>query len=211
MTLRRAGLWLGAGAIAVAVAAAVALHGQDDTADAATLVDVLRVQAGSVVAEIGAGNGSLSVALAKAVGATGRVYTTELGDSALRRLREAIDRRGAGNIEVVEGRESVANLPEDCCDAVFMRNVYHHFGDPASMNASLLRALRPGGRIAVIDFPPRRGGETAEPGERGGGGNHGVAAETVQQELRAAGFEIVSAADRGNRWFLVVAGKPGPR
>jgi predicted methyltransferase len=189
----------------VALALAIALHGQDNASDAAKLIEVLQLKPGSTVAEIGAGGGELTIALAKHVGSEGRVFTSELGSDRLKRLRETVDKADMSHIQVVEGHEAHANLAEGCCDALFMRNVYHHFGDPASMNASIARALKPGGRVAIIDFAPPKA--TAAPGKRGEDGSHGVSAETVASELKDAGFEIVTTEERPKRWFLVVGVK----
>jgi len=190
------------------VALIVSLAAQDNAADTAKLIDVLQLQPGHVVAEIGAGGGQLTIAMAKHVGATGRVHTSELGADRIASLRKAVEKSELTNVEVIEGHEAHANLPEGCCDALFMRNVYHHFGDPSTMNASFLRALKPGARIAVIDFPPRNNATTAAPGKRGDNPAHGVSAETVAQELKTAGFEIASSEERPNRWFIVVGVKP---
>ena len=189
---------------------------QNNAADTRRLIEHLELTAGDTVAEIGAGNGDLTMALARHVGETGRVLTSEL-PSNLARLRGAVEKSGVPNIEVVEGQTKVANLPDGCCEAIFMRNVYHHFSDPSSMNESLLRALKPGGRIAIIDFPPRRGG-AAPADKRSENSSHGVSADVVAQELTAAGFRIVPASDQSasantssnERWFMVVAEKPAP-
>lgn len=192
---------------AAAVTAATLLQAQkDDAADARRLIEVLQIEQGETIAEIGAGDGALTLAIARHVGASGRVYTSELGDSALARLRAAVS--GQENVQVVEGHPAHANLPEGCCDAVFMRDVYHHFEDPASMNASILRALKPGGRLAIIDFPPRNDALTAPPGRRGQREAHGIAPDVVAAELKAAGFDIVQTDDPPGRWFLVVAARP---
>jgi predicted methyltransferase len=86
--------------------------------------------------------------------------------------------------------------------------VYHHFGDPPAMNASLLKSLKPGGRLAVIDFtpPPPPGGENP-PGRRGEDNHHGITLATLEKELRAAGFDIVSS-DEKNRGVTLVARRP---
>ena len=75
------------------------------------------------------------------------------------------------------------------------------------MNASILKSLKPGGRLAILDFTPPPGKETAAPGKRGEDGQHGVTSPVVEQELKAAGFEIVSS-DPSNRSVFVVARRP---
>jgi hypothetical protein len=87
-----------------------------------------------------------------------------------------------------------------------MRDVYHHFTDPASMNASILLSLKPGARVAIVDFTPP-GDEAACPADRSRDGMHGVSAETIVRELRTAGFELAEVSAKGVRWFLVVASK----
>jgi len=180
---------------------------QDNAADVARLIDVLQLKPGSYVADIGAGGGELTIMVAKIVGRDGRVYSSDLGADRVERLRQAVEKGGMTNVQVIEGHETRTNLPDGCCDAIFMRNVYHHFGDPPAMNASILRALKPNGRVAVIDFPPR-GGPTAPPGKRGENPSHGVDQKTVAAELTAAGFRIVTTEDRPDRWFMVVGAKP---
>lgn len=187
-------------------AAALAQTARENAADVEWLVTALEIKAGSTVGEIGAGGGELTFLLAHEVGDTGRVLSNELNKQRLDALRREAGNRGLGNITPVEGRETETNFPDGCCDAIFMRNVYHHFGDPPAMNASLLKALKPGGRLAVIDFTPPPGGETA-PGHRGDDNHHGITAPTLERELKAAGFEIVSS-DTANRGVRIVARKP---
>jgi ubiquinone/menaquinone biosynthesis C-methylase UbiE len=179
----------------------------NNAADAERLIKALEIHAGSFVGEIGAGDGTLSLAIARAVGDTGRVYSNELNKDRLKRIGEAADKAKVSNVMLVEGREAETNFAEACCDAIFMRNVYHHFGDPAAMNASLLKSLKPGGRLAVLDFTPPPGKDTAAPGKRGEDGQHGVTSPVVERELKAAGFEIVSS-ESSNRTVFVVARRP---
>ncbi len=205
--------------VAWAVFAGGVVCAQENAADTKRLIEALGLVPGSVLAEVGAGNGDLTIALAQHVGASGRVLTSELGAERVQRLRAAVEKSGASNVQVIEGHETRANLPDGCCDAIFMRNVYHHFGDPPAMHASFIRALKPGGRIAVIDFAPRKG-DTAAPGKRGEDPSHGVSETVVAQELKAAGFNVVSEhvgslperpePDSAKRWFMVVAEKPKP-
>ena len=192
--------------VAAAAVVAVVVFAQDNAADAKRLIEALQLRPGSVVAEIGAGDGDLTVAVARQVAPDGKVFTSELGENRVKRLRSAVEKSGVSNVQVIDGHESRSNLSEGCCDAIFMRNVYHHFGDPPSMNASFFQALTPGGRIAVIDFAPPN--STAKPGQRGEDGRHGVSAEVVAEELKSAGFELVFSEPGGMRWFIVVASRP---
>ena len=194
--------------LAIGVVVAATAAAQDNASDTAKLIEVLQLKPGSVVAEIGAGRGDLTVAIAKHVGPSGRVYTSELGEERLRALRDVVTKSGLTNVEVIEGKVAEANLPDGCCDAIFMRNVYHHFGDPTPMNASFLRALKSGGRMAVIDFAPPS--ETAPAGKRAEGSSHGVSADATARELKVVGFDLISSEERPKRWFIVVAAKPRP-
>ena len=187
--------------------AAAAPAGQEEATDVAWLVEVLELGPGSVVADIGAGGGELTIAIAPLVGAVGRVYASELGDDSLERLEQAMESAGVTNVSVIEAGLDRTNLPEVCCDALFTRFVYHHFADPSEMNTSLWQSLKPGGRVAVIDFAPR-GSESSEPSGRATGEQHGVMARTVANELREAGFTIVSAETGPGRTIHVVALKP---
>lgn len=179
---------------------------QSSSEDVKWLIDVLELQKGSVVADIGAGDGDQTLAIARHIGESGHIYSTELGEESVQELRESVDNAEAANITVLEGHPAQTNLPEECCDAIYMRRVYHHFGDPPSMNASLFQSLKPGGKLAVIDFEPR--GSEAEPGGRDSGSSHGVRAKTVVEELIRAGFEPVSNEQQSGRNFYIVMQKP---
>jgi len=143
------------------------------------LRQALALEARDVVADVGAGNGALTFALAKEVK---QVFATEIDPDRLQRLREA----KVPNVTVVEAQGSETGLPPDCCDAIVLRRVYHHLTDPAAINAGLLRSLRPGGVLAVIDFPPPF---------FLGRGSFGVPAKAVVGEVTASGFELIRVAD----------------
>ena len=179
---------------------------QDEFAsDAARLVTALKLDAGKTVADIGAGRGQLTIALAREVGPSGRVYATELDQDRLGEIREAAISAGLENISVLEAHAKSTNLPERCCDALVLRRVYHHFDDPGPMNASLRRSLKPGGLLAVIDFEPDSA-ESEDPSNRDTGDQHGITSATVVRELGQAGFELVAVEDgaRPGRFMVVV-------
>jgi ubiquinone/menaquinone biosynthesis C-methylase UbiE len=148
------------------------------------LEEALNLGAGTVVADVGAGRGQLTRALAGLVGPAGHVFATEIDPDRVNALRAMLD--DVGNVTIVEAQSGDSGLPEGCCDAVVVRRVYHHLTDPAAANASLLRALKPGGRLAVIDFPPP---------SFLGRGTFGVPAQTVIDEVAASGFERLQLHD----------------
>ncbi len=196
------------GPVLVVLLAYTALaHTQDEAGDPARVIDALGLRPGMVVAEIGAGDGTLTIALARHVGETGTVFTTELVDGRLATLRAAAERAALPQIRVRPAAAASTNLDDSCCDALVMRDVYHHFGDPAAMNASLFRTIRPGGRLAVLDFESRDGVSGA-PGARANGGQHGVARDAVVSELTAAGFVDVTARSIAGRRYMVTARRP---
>jgi protein-L-isoaspartate O-methyltransferase len=153
------------------------------------IVRALAVRQGMVVADVGAGSGEYTGALAGAVGGAGRVYATEVEQRHLDALASRMEREGHRNVIPVLGTDTDTGLPAACCDRLLLRLVYHHFTQPAPMRESLKRALRPGGRVAVIDVPPQKGWPVL-PGtpERGG---HGIAAEALKAEMTAAGWRLV--------------------
>lgn len=145
---------------------------------------VLALKTGMAVADVGAGNGELTVALAAEVGASGRVYANDLD---LAQVRVTVAAAGLSNVTFVQSQTGDTTLPENCCDAIVVRRVYHHLAEPAAINASLLRAIRRDGVLAVIDFPPLVRGLWAL--------NHGVDARRVTDEVVASGFQLVQVIE----------------
>ncbi len=182
-------------------------QGSADAVPAEKLFAAMDLHEGSTVCEVGAGDGQMSIKAARLVGPQGRVYANELGDSKAGKLRDKITAAGLASITVVSGEATRTNFPDETCDALFLRDVYHHFSNPAAMNRSIAASLKLGGRVAVVDFRPP-GREADQPADRGKDGMHGVTADTVSRELKEAGLEPVSAPASGSRWFMVVFAKP---
>ena len=176
------------------------------------LVELLELKPGTTVADIGAGFGAWTMRLAREVGPSGRVYATDLGAAQLAALRDATSRERLTNVTVIEGAVDATNLPASCCDAILIRDAYHHFTQPEAMIKSLAASLKPGGRLAVIDFPPRPKTEVPSgvPANRGG---HGVPPEVVERELRAVLTHVRTMSDwspasQPASLFLVLFRKP---
>jgi ubiquinone/menaquinone biosynthesis C-methylase UbiE len=192
---------------------APAAQNKDIKAEAARLIALLELRPGSAVADIGAGSGEMTWEMARQLGATSRIYSTDINPKTVQGLKDGAAAAALENVVVVDGQANATNLPDACCDAIFVRHVYHHFGDPVAMNASILRTLKPGGRFAVMDFPPDKPGTGAiPPGLRASGDTHGVTTATVVAELKAAGFEIIEVVPEWpGSLFLVLARRPQDR
>jgi len=142
-----------AGAVLVAGASAALLTADcSRDAEAERLAELLALRPGMTVAEIGAGTGWLTVDVAARVGTAGRVYSTELSPARRDDIRQAVAGAALTNVIVIEAGEHDTNLPSECCDAIFMRDVYHHFTHPTEIARSVWAALKPGGRLAVVSF-----------------------------------------------------------
>jgi ubiquinone/menaquinone biosynthesis C-methylase UbiE len=148
------------------------------------LAKLFELQPGMTVADVGAGFGAWTMRFSRVVGPSGRVYSTDIGAAQLAALRDAATREGLGNIIVVEGGANTTNLPALCCEAILIRDAYHHLTQPEPIIRSLAAALKPGGRLAVIDFPPRPNSEVPSgvPADRLG---HGVLPGVVEREVGA--------------------------
>jgi predicted methyltransferase len=112
-------------------------------AEVPQLLKELALEPGMTVADVGAGFGAWTMAFAKALGPSGRVYATEVGTAQLESLRASA--KGLTNVTVLQGAERSASLPPQCCDAILLRDVYHHLTQPADVVRSLVAALKTGG------------------------------------------------------------------
>jgi ubiquinone/menaquinone biosynthesis C-methylase UbiE len=160
------------------------------------LTQALDLKPGVAVADVGAGSGEVSISVAKRVAPNGTVYSTEIDPKKLDKIRQAVQKAGIHNVVVIAGANNDTRLPSNCCDAIFLRRVYHHLTDPVDMDRSLYLAMRPGGRLAIIDFEPsQRPGEPPPPGVPANRGGHGAPKPIVTRELTQAGFVPVASTD----------------
>jgi ubiquinone/menaquinone biosynthesis C-methylase UbiE len=187
--------WLRMLVLACVAAGAFVVRAQGNAADEMKrLAALMEWKPGTIAADIGAGDGRFTFAAVEHLGPTGKIYATELDKKKLAELRSDVAKRKLQNVVVVESKEADTNLPTACCDAIFLRRVYHHLTKPVEFDANLVRSLKPGGRLAIIDFPPRAGLEPVEgvPANRGG---HGIPQQIVIEELTAAGLQVEKVVD----------------
>lgn len=177
------------------------------------IMEVLGVKPGMTIADVGSGGGAMTVVIGRLIG-DGKVYATDITEHALRHTRDYVAKEGLKNVTVLEGAAASTNLPSACCDAIFMRDVYHHIlaNSLDDFIKSVKSSLKPGGRLAIIDFAPSPGSKLF-PGVPANRGGHGVPIAVVEEELKAAGFTHVKTMpkfpeDDKYPLFLVLFRKP---
>jgi ubiquinone/menaquinone biosynthesis C-methylase UbiE len=136
------------------------------------------------IADVGAGLGAWTLRFSQWTGTAGHVYATEIGEEQLAALHTLVAREGLPNVTILAGATASTNLPATCCDAILLRNVYHYLTEPAAMIRSLVAALKPGGRLAIVDYPPRPN-TSVPPGVPTNRGGQGIPADVVERELGA--------------------------
>ena len=149
------------------------------------IMDALGIAERSVVADIGAGGGWFTIRLARRVGASGIVYAEDIQPQMLEATMRRVAREGLGNVRRVLGTPDDPRLPPGSCDAALLLDTYHELDNPVAMLRSVARALKPQGRIGVIDF--KRDGLGPGPAleER-------VDPDEVVRDAEAAGLRLVS-------------------
>lgn len=159
------------------------------------IIEALGLHEGSVVADIGAGSGGFEGAFAAAVGAKGRVYAEDIDQKhAIPELKKKISKEHWKNVQTILGTADDPKLPAPSkLDGVVMVIMYHEIAKPDQVLAKVNAALKPGGRLVIVDMHPHR---TASRPRADQVKNHVIAADLVLQEVTAAGFELVLRDDK---------------
>jgi ubiquinone/menaquinone biosynthesis C-methylase UbiE len=117
------------------------------------LLSALALQPGEVVADVGAGSGYFSWRMAQKVGAKGTVYAVEIQQEFLDLLMANMRRRGVAEIvKPVLGTVQDPKLPDNGVDTILLVDVYHEFNYPYEMASAMIRALKPGGRLVLVEY-----------------------------------------------------------
>jgi ubiquinone/menaquinone biosynthesis C-methylase UbiE len=116
------------------------------------IVAATGVSAGMSIADVGAGTGLFTRLFAEAVGPSGKVYAVDISPEFIRNVLRTAGEQGLDNVEGIVNSQSGADLPANSVDLVFISDTYHHFERPIAMMRSVFEALRPGGRLVVVDF-----------------------------------------------------------
>ena len=149
---------------------------------------LLEVQRGSVVADIGAGSGYYATRLARLVGPDGRVYANDIQPAMLDILRARIERERLSNIELVLGTPTDPRLPRASVDLAILVDVYHEFSAPQVMLRRIRDALKPGGRLVLLEY---RGEDPKVPILPA----HKMTVSQARTEVEAEGFALTTVKE----------------
>ena len=115
-------------------------------------LDELKLVKGSTVADVGAGSGYMTVKMASRVGPTGKVYANDIQPEMLTLLRQRLAKEHVTNVETVLGTTNDPRLPAGAIDLILLVDVYHEFSEPQLMLRHMREALKPGGRLVLLEY-----------------------------------------------------------
>lgn len=165
---------------------------RDSRQDPGRLLASLKLRPGMVVADLGTGVGYLLPHLSRAVGPGGKVIAEDIFPDFLEKARAKAEQEKLGNVEFVLGTETDPKLPSNAVDVALVLDAYHHFDYPEKMLAQIRRALKPGGRLVVVDFYKRE--NAMEP--RGRALQHiRLDLDDVVREISGNGFRLVEQGE----------------
>jgi ubiquinone/menaquinone biosynthesis C-methylase UbiE len=168
------------------------------------MLDALKIKPGSIVADVGAGVGYTSLRLARRVGPKGLVLATDLQPEMLRMLTANAAAAGVKNVRPIRCTAADPKLPEGKLDLVLMVDVYHECIAPEAVLRGVLRALKPGGRLVLVEF---RGEDPEVPIKP----EHKMTFAQVRREVEPQGFTFKEKLDFLPWQHIIVFEKPAEK
>lgn len=177
------------------------------------ILEAMGVQEGQTVADLGCHEGYMTLHLANAVGDQGKVYAVDVNTYRLQQLRRHMKRNRINQVETIYGDYDNPKLPENSLDAIIIMDAYHEMTDYMTILGHVKKALKPGGRLVMIE---EIDGFRKEDSRSSQTQNHDLGINYASQELKAAGFAIESQNEDFGRWenkknktiWLLVATRP---
>jgi arsenite methyltransferase len=189
-----------AGCTAEMKARAYAGADRDEWQQPERVIESLGIEPGQRIADLGSGGGYFTFRLADATGSDGRVYAVDVDEAMNERLEGLIAERGAGNVVVVHATPDDPSLPEPV-DLLFTSNTYHHIDDRVAYFERVAESLRPGGRIAVLEFKKEGWFQRVFP--------HSTDADLIRDEMESAGYTMVASHDFAERQHFLIFERAG--
>ena len=163
------------------------------------IMDAVNVADGSTVADIGAGAGWFTIRLAQRVGPKGLVYAQDLQLAMLNAIKRRVQREGLENVETRQARGTDPNLPAKALDAILMVDAYQEVEDRVAYLRNLAKALKPTGRIGIVNWKPGHGGPGPDES------NERVERSVVEADAAAAGLRVLKQENLQYQYLLVLA------
>ena len=162
------------------------------------IMDAVHVADGSTVADIGAGAGWFTIRLAQRVGPKGMVYAQDVQGLFLGAIKRRVQREGLQNVETRQAHGNDPNLPARTLDAILMVDAYQEVDNRVVYLRNLANALKPTGRIGIVNWKPGSGGPGPDSNER-------VAQSVVETDAAAAGLKVIDHEDLPYQYLLVLS------
>jgi predicted methyltransferase len=167
--------------------------GRDEKLQINRVMNILGIESGRNVADIGAGSGWFTVRAAKRVGASGKVFAVDINSDAVSHIQARAQQEQLSNVNAILSKPDDPLLPPDTIDAVLLLKTYHEVAHPVDLLRNLRPALRTDAKVGVID-------------RNGNGENHGIGKDVVIREAQEAGYRLLKQYDfvkDGMDYFLV--------
>jgi len=165
------------------------------------LINNLPLQAGEVAADLGAGTGYFSLPMASRVGPSGRVLAVDIQAEMLQIISERLERDGISNVDTILATETDPRLPAESVDMLLMVDAYHEFAYPREVMQGVVRGLRPGGRVVLVEY---RGEDPLVPIKP----LHKMTQAQAKREMAAVGLDWVETLDLLPQQHLMIFRKP---
>jgi cyclopropane fatty-acyl-phospholipid synthase-like methyltransferase len=173
--------------------------GRDQRLQINRVMDMLGIEPGKNVADIGAGSGWFTVRAARRVTDSGTVYAVDINPEAIHYIDQRAKKEGLHNIKTILNKPDDPQVPALSIDAVLLLKTYHEIAHPVVLLRNLRSSLKPGAKIGIID-------------RNGNGENHGVSKDVIVREAAQAGYELRDTQDfvkaDGMDYFLIFSARP---
>jgi ubiquinone/menaquinone biosynthesis C-methylase UbiE len=147
-------------------------------------IEALKIEKGMYVADVGAGTGYFTIRMARRVGPTGRVYANDVQPDMLARLQDNVEKEHLNNVETVLGTQTDPKLPTGKLDLILLVDVYHEFSQPQHMLQEMKKALKPDGRLVLVEYRKEDPTIPIRP-------EHKMSAQEVKTEVEAEGYRLM--------------------
>jgi ubiquinone/menaquinone biosynthesis C-methylase UbiE len=160
-------------------------------------IRVLQIPKGAAVADIGAGSGYMTIRLSAQVGPSGRVYANDVQPQMIEMLRRRLEIGKISNVTLVQGEIDDPRLPASSVDLELMVDVYHELSRPQQMLRRLREALKPGGRLALLEYRKEDPSIPIRP-------EHKMSVRDARMEVEAEGFSLAKVDESLPRQHIFI-------